>query len=82
MTITVALETSMPTSITVVATRTWISPARNRRMVSSRSSALSRPWTRPTSRSGHRAANDCAIVVAARRSARSDSSITGSTTYA
>ena len=42
----------MPTSMTVVATSTWISPARKRRMTSSRSSALSRPCTRPTAELG------------------------------
>ncbi len=54
ITITVALGTSIPTSITVVATRTSIRPARNSRITSSRSSALSRPWTRPIARFGHR----------------------------
>ncbi len=80
MTITVAFGTSMPTSMTVVATSTSICPSRNRGICPSRSSALSRPWTSPTCRSGHRAASISAIVVAARRSAFSDSSMTGSTT--
>src|SRR5664280_2452004 len=48
-TMTVAFGTSTPTSITVVATRTSISPAANRRMTASLSSADSRPC-RPATR--------------------------------
>ena len=43
ITMTVALATSIPTSMTVVATSTWISPATKPRMTRSRSSAGMRP---------------------------------------
>ena len=77
----VALGTSIPTSMTVVATSTWISPARNRRITSSRSLGLEPAVHQPHARARATAPRVlCAIVVAARRSARSDSSITGSTT--
>src|SRR6185437_4049601 len=52
MTITVALGTSTPTSITVVETNTSISPFWNSRMVRSFFSASRRPCSRPTGRSG------------------------------
>ena len=74
---TLAFGTSIPTSITLVATRTWIVLSRNARIVTSRSSAFNRPCTRPTRSSGKARASRSAIVVAALRSARSDSSSTG-----
>ena len=48
MTITVALATSTPTSITVVETSTSISPAANAFIVESLSSALIRPCNMAT----------------------------------
>src|SRR6266850_2544351 len=74
---TVAFATSIPTSMTLVATRMCTALSRNARIVASRSSALSRPCTRPTSSSGNTLASRSAITVAAFKSARSDSSITG-----
>ena len=47
-TMTVALGTSTPTSITVVATRTLVPPSRKRAMVASFSAAGSRPWSSPS----------------------------------
>ena len=44
----VALGTSTPTSMTVVETRTWVSPRSKRAMASWREAASSRPWTRST----------------------------------
>ena len=46
----VASGTSTPTSITVVATRIWVSPALNAAMAASRSAAFILPCTRPTFR--------------------------------
>jgi len=74
---TVAFGTSIPTSITVVATSTWTSPSRNARITLSRSSPPIRPCTRPTTSSGKTFFSRAAMVVAAFRSARSDVSITG-----
>ncbi len=48
MTITVAFGTSTPTSITVVATRTSISPAENARITRSFSSGCSLPCRMPS----------------------------------
>ena len=48
-TMTVALGTSTPTSMTVVATRTSVRPARKRAIVASFSLGVTRPWSRPTS---------------------------------
>ena len=78
MSMTVAFGTSMPTSITVVATKTSISPSRNRRMIVSRSSAGTRPCSSATRRSANGPVDNTSnIVVAALRSVFSDSSITG-----
>ena len=46
----VASGTSTPTSITVVATSNWVSPALNAAMAASRSAAFILPCTRPTFR--------------------------------
>ena len=77
----VALGTSIPTSMTVVATSTWTSPARNRRMTVVALLGLE-PAVHQADAGARASARPalCAMVVAARRSARSDSSITGSTT--
>ena len=81
MSMTEALGTSMPTSMTVVETRTWISPALNRRMIASLSSNDSRPCRSPTTRSGNTSACSVrAMSVAALRSISSDSSMSGYTT--
>src|SRR5207247_866039 len=69
--------TSMPTSITVVATRTCTSLSRNARMTTSRSSGFTRPWTSPTRNSANTFFRLSAPAVAAFKSARSDTSITG-----
>ena len=69
--------TSIPTSMTLVATRTCTALSRKLRIVASRSSAFIRPCTSPTRSSANVAASVSAIVVAAFRSARSDSSMTG-----
>src|SRR5579883_3263267 len=53
MTMTVALGTSTPTSMTVVETRIWSSLARNRCMTPSFSSLDMRPWSRPSFRPGN-----------------------------
>ena len=66
-TIVVALATSTPTSITVVDTRTSISPAAKARIVRSFSSGGSRPWSAAT---------------AARAAGRRSSSATTSSTAA
>ena len=79
MSITVAFGTSMPTSITVVATSTSISPSRKRRMIASRSSrgnAAVQQRDAAVARTGP-PASISNIVVAALRSVFSDSSITG-----
>ena len=47
-TITVTFGTSIPTSMTVVATSTWMSPAANRRITSSLACGVIRPCSRPT----------------------------------
>ena len=52
MTIRLAFGTSTPTSITVVATSTCSSPAANAAIVEDFSSAIRRPWTRPTFKPG------------------------------
>ena len=79
----VAFGTSIPTSITVVATSTWTVPSRKRRITASRSSGLEPAVHQPDLEVRATGSLSCsAIVVAARRSAFSDSSITGSTTYA
>ena len=80
---TVAFGTSMPTSITVVATSTSIAPAAKAAIVRSRSAIAIRPWTRPTRASGNtRARSSASISVAAFRSSFSDSSTSGQTTNA
>jgi hypothetical protein len=80
MTITDALGTSTPTSTTVVVTRTWMSPSRNRRMTASFSSAFIRPCSSATcvlvpAKTVSRSAVH--IVVASRRSSFSDFSTSG-----
>ncbi len=49
-TMTVASGTSTPTSMTVVATRTWISPLRKRSMTPSLSDAFNWPCNSPRRR--------------------------------
>jgi hypothetical protein len=77
MSITVALATSMPTSITVVATSTSSCPSRKARITASLSSPGIRPC-RAHAAVGERAAvsSSCATV-AALRSLFSDSSTSG-----
>ncbi len=77
ITIADAFATSIPTSITLVATRICTALSRNPRIVASRSSGFMRPCTKPTWNSANVFASFSAIVVAALRSARSDSSMTG-----
>ncbi len=47
-----ALGTSTPTSMTVVATSICVSPSLNARIAASFSAGFMRPWTRPTRNSG------------------------------
>ncbi len=65
MTMSVALGTSTPTSMTVVATKSWIPPSLKRRMVESFAAGGIRPWTRPTASSGNAAASAAAVSSAA-----------------
>ena len=61
----VALGTSTPTSMTVVATSSWISPSLKRRMVRSLAGAGMRPCTMATLSSGRAAASAAAVSSAA-----------------
>ena len=79
--ITVALGTSMPTSMRLVETSTSTSPRLKAAMTASRSAALSWPWTTATlaSRNGpacRRSASATAVAAAM----DSDSSMAGQTT--
>ena len=75
---TVALGTSTPTSMTVVATSTSSRPARNWCMVASLSADPRRPCSRPSrSPSSSPAANSANVSSAERTSSFSDSSISG-----
>ena len=65
MTMSVAFGTSTPTSITVVATKSWILPSLKRRIVPSLARGGMRPWTSPTLSSGSAAANAAAVSSAA-----------------
>src|SRR5664280_1776801 len=82
ITITEALGTSTPTSITVVAHSTPTSPAANAAITDSRSPAGVRPWTASTltPASAWRTARTC--VATARAETFSDSSMSGNTQYA
>ena len=81
MTMTVALGISTPTSMTVVATRTSISPLRKAAMAASLSLPGICPWSRPQRNpcrtSPERRSNSS---VADRAWMRSDSSMRGQTT--
>ena len=52
MTMRLALGTSTPTSTTVVATSTWVSPLEKADMAASFSRGFIFPWSSPTRRSG------------------------------
>ena len=74
----VAFGTSTPTSMTVVATSTWISPREKAPIASSFSALFMRPWRRPTRTPGSAAAHSAAASVAALTSSSfSDSSTSG-----
>ena len=60
-----AFGTSTPTSTTVVATSTSISPALKRAITSPRSRGGSRPWANPTVNCGKAACNAAATLSAA-----------------
>ena len=75
---TVALGTSTPTSITVVATSTWIPPEEKSAITFSFSALFMRPWSSPTRVPGSAARHSSAIPVAARTSSSfSDSATSG-----
>ena len=79
MTIRLALGTSTPTSITVVATSTLSSPLTKASMVADLTSFLSRPWTSPTGSSGSAAESISKVSSAVFSCSASDSSISGHT---
>ena len=77
----VAFGTSTPTSITVVATSTSISPALNAAMIERRSAGFSRPCMQPTANPFSSARRSrSASSSAARATVVSDASISGQTT--
>ncbi len=82
MTMTVALGMSMPTSMTVVATSTSISPSRSACITRRFSSAGSCPCTRPRRRSGKTPRRRSNSAVAEAASSLSLSSTSGQTTKA
>ena len=80
---TVALGTSMPTSMTVVATSTSASPAANARITSAFSAGRSWPCMRTTRKSrSSPAVRRSNSAVAARAASASDSLTSGQTTNA
>ncbi len=83
MSIAVAFGTSTPTSTTVVAQRTSISPDRNACIAASFSGTAIAPCRSPTANSGKISwRSSSASLVAASACSDSDSSISGHTTYA
>ena len=81
MTITAALATSMPTSITLVATSTSASPEAKRAIAACLSRACIWPWRTSTVKSRNSvAARRLASSVAARAWSFSDSETSGQTT--
>ena len=81
MIIRLALGTSTPTSITVVATNNWMSPFLKSIITLFFSSLLIRPWIRPTRVLGSKLARFSEITSAASHSNASDSSINVQTQY-
>ena len=79
ITMSVAFGTSTPTSITVVATSSWIRPLLNASIAESRAAAGMRPCTSPTFTSGSASARRAAVSSAACARSSSDSSISGQT---
>ena len=79
MTITLALGTSTPTSMTVVATSTCICPPLNSDITAAFSAGAMRPWSRPTIFPGSASPSSAWVSVAFLRSSASDSSISGQT---
>ena len=83
MTITVALGTSIPTSITVVATSTWVSPEAKRAIAAAFSAEGICPWRTPSSKPrSSPAASRPASTSAALPCCFSDSATSGQTTNA
>ena len=74
-----ALGTSTPTSITVVATSNCSSPATKAAMVAAFSAGFMRPCSRPTRSSGNAATRVSKVSVAVCSCSASDSSISGHT---
>ncbi len=79
MTIRVALGTSTPTSITVVATSSWILPALKASIAASLAALGMRPCTSPTRSPGSAALRVAAVSSAACARSSSDSSMSGQT---
>ena len=79
ITMSVALGTSTPTSITVVATRSWITFALKAAITCAFSTGFRRPWTRPTARSGKVALMVSKVSIAVFSCSASDSSMSGQT---
>ena len=82
ITIRLALGTSTPTSITVVATSTFRLPATNCAMISAFSAGFMRPCTKPMASWGSAACSSASVSVAAFSCRLSLSSISGHTQYA
>ncbi len=81
ITISVAFGTSTPTSMTVVATSSWILPALKASIAWSFDFGGMRPCTSPTRTSGSASASAAAVSSAAWARSSSDSSISGHTQY-
>ena len=79
ITITVAFGTSTPTSMTVVATSSWIRPAWNSSIVASFCRGGMRPCTSPTFSCGSASVSWAAVSSAAWQRSSSDSSMSGQT---
>ena len=79
ITMSVALGTSTPTSITVVATRSWMRLALKSAITCAFSAGFRRPCTRPTARSGNVDFIVSKVSMAVFNCSASDSSMSGQT---